>query len=1470
MGNTESLKNRVFGKIRVARHKIMTNETVGEKEKKIVKESGLFDEAFYREGVGKLPKGISALEHFLLYGAKNKVSPSENFDANAYLTVYKDVHNEEMNPLLHYLEYGQKEGRKSFAVKSVPAGIESKRGGKLVHIKESANRGLIINSPFFDKVFYVEKYRDILLESGHDPVDHYLAVGVSKDLQPSIVFDPIYYKKKYKDVGNSEVIPLVHYIEHGFNEGRIPCSFVEQLPADVLSYWNKKLDVGASCLHFWCEACLANKEKKWSNAEKSLQELLELDSQSAIVYNQLAHALRRQGKWWQEIEALKKAIELEGHHADWHYRLAEALEVMRRFQQAANAYGRAIELKEGKIDAQWYYRQGYCYARDGHDGKVNMRLAEKAYQKAIANDDKHDSQHLGIGVFHEKLGHWAQAAAAYESQLADTPLDEELNYRLGMAYDRCYEWESAEYYYVLALALDLDKPDWHYRLGFVRERQGKYLQAASSYHYAALTRHKHTPYWFYRWGCALEQAGEYQQACDAFVQSRQQRDFDGQAFIQEQIAESKDEILKNIEKNGNENIFSATPIDSLEEYKKELVLDNQIEVLNQLLARDYTSTTLWYRLGNLCEVNQQWPQAVDAYWHAVVRKNAHAPEWYFRLGHALAKEGSYAKACEAFRSTRVLQTAYGTPETPFKKSPGFREAATYTEFYENLPLMKNTALYESFHGGSMSCNPYALFLHISSRKEFKDWVHIWVINSLANVPKIYREYKNIIFVERNSDAYMRFLASVEVLINNTTFPTYFIRKTGQKYLNTWHGTPWKTMGRDIKNNFMEHKNTQRNFLHTTHLISPNAHTTKVLTERYDIDGIYAGKIAETGYPRIDLTLNNNEIEKNKIRQKLKIDPDKKVILYAPTWRGTLGAPEIEIEKLIGEIDELNKLDCHLLFKGHYFVESSVYEAELGGIVVPGSMNTNELLSVVDVLITDYSSISFDFMATGKPIVYYLDDYQDYRKDRGLYFSYEEMPGRKAFSLQELKNEVEKTLDEKANTLVQKEKANDFIAHENGNVSQIVVDWVLKDVPLKGEIKPQKSKKSLLFCAGEFMPNGITVSFLNLMNEIDYDQYEVSVAISPDAVLRDSKHLDQFYNLPQAAKTIPRVGRMCRTIEEEWIEKHFSRHNEFPSINFEETYRKLFHREFIRMFGHSCFDSVVEFSGYSRFWSSLLGCAPGDQAMRKSIYQHNDKYGEWSLKHPNLGGTFYLYKFFDNIVSVSKNTRDLNRAKLANLYRESPDKFIYCNNLQNPKGVVEKSKFDLDYEDEIIFDKGEAIFITLGRLSPEKDHAKLIDAFSRLRESLPKAQLLILGDGPLKNYLATYIRNKGQEGYIHLLGQRINPFPLIKKSDCFVLASNHEGQPMVLFEAMALNKPIIATDIVGSRSALEGRSGHLVTNSEEGLLQGMKDFLNNKLSFGEIDFVQYQAEAINMFYENICGDENEREKNSFYKKLKSIF
>lgn len=1145
--------------------------------------------------------------------------------------------------------------------------------------------------------------------------------------------------------------------------------------------------------------------------ETLIRKRLETEEPTSDLYIRLAALLHKQGKTWQEIDALKNAIKLYPNNSHTHIQLGKASERMKRYEDASLAYKIAIKLNSNKLDYDIFYRLGYCLE------KINGNMTEinQAYDLAIKKDLESDSKKFGIGAIHERKGLWFDAINAYLKTFKARPNDSELCYRIGFSYQRCYDWKNAERYYLKALSINSDNSNWYYQVGFVKEKSELFLEATKYYELALKKRY--VSYWYYRLGVCFTKSEKYQEATLAFLKSKR-------SFRVENIFHKKESYIKS-------SII--------------------ISLLKEELKFDVNKLDNWNKLGKLYFDQGDLKNAEFAYKQVLLRENEYNGETYYKYGLILAKQGKFELASNILMNCRQFQKLYGLSENKLNDDH-FRHVAIYNEYYDALKIEKNTILFESFSGVAMSCNPLAIFLEMKNSSEFNHFIFIWVVNDINIVSDKYKKYENVVFIKKDSDKYLRYLCSAQYLVNNATFPPYFIRKEGQRYLNTWHGTPWKTLGKDIKNSFMELKNSQRNFLQTSHMLSPNPHTTWVLSDRYDIKEIYSGKMLEAGYPRIDLTLNTSQTRKAELYKILGIDPTKKVILYAPTWRGTLGSPEIESNKLINEIKELKSLDINFLFRGHYFVQENAYEEGVSQYIVPDFINTNELLSIIDILITDYSSIGFDYMATGKPIVYYIDDYEEYKTERGLYFDSDHLPGKMAKNILELKKFIIEEINYyKIHPLYSKAQ-QDFVPYEDGKVSARVIDWFINDSKYNNEIDLcNRNKKSLLIFGGEFLPNGITTSIINLLNNIDYNKYSVSLLIDPNAIAREEKRLAQFARVSPKVNIIPRVGRMNRSIEDDWIESKANQYKYLPN-KMRSYLEKAYHKEFLRIVGNSKFDALIEFTGYSRFWAYLLGSAKIENVV-KTIYQHNDKYGEWTLRFPHLENTFSIYYMFDHLMSVSKPTMELNIQNLANRFNLNREQFNYCDNVQDPVSIINKSTENLNNGDEKYFTncKGK-IFINLARLSPEKDQPKLIRSFSKVVDKYPNSRLLILGDGPLYNDLKALIKELHLEKNVYLLGIRFNPFPLLKRADCFVLSSNHEGQPMTLFEAMILEKPVISTDIVGSRSALEGRPGYLVENSESGLSKGMINFIEGKLSFEKFNYELYQDNALNMFYQKVLS------------------
>ena len=1202
--------------------------------------------------------------------------------------------------------------------------------------------------------------------------------------------------------------------------------------------------------------------KEWGEAEGCYRRMLENDGDSAEVLDRLALVLRSQNKWWQEAEVLQRAVALDETDAGMHFRLGEALEAMEMFRAAAASFSAATALDDSHSD--WFYRLGMAEAQEGHDGPARPVNASVALRTAIRLDTKFGAGRLGIGMFHARKSRWVEAQRAFAEKAADAPWDAPVHAQLAVAARRCFDWAQADRSWHYALTLDPQRKEWLWQHGGVLERLGRHAAAAQAYRQARALGQSAEDC-AYRVGLCLTRQGEFEAACAEFATMTGDGTGTPQGLsLGDSTDESPDERPEerpdDTPEDAPEETAGETPDETPDDTPDEPLAPPQaddpaadlIAEMVQRLGRGGLTAAGCLKIGAFLESRGHHAQAVVAYAEAVDRQDEFSWKTHHRLGLALMRCGRWEQACRAFAECRIFQTNYGLPEERLQKDARFRRQASYAEYVRRLPLRENVILYESFHGATVSCNPYALYRHLVSRPEFAGFRHVWARNDDSKLPYDLVAGPNAVFIRRNSDQYLRYLASAKYLINNVSFPEFFACREGQVYLNTWHGTPIKFLGKDIKDEFMAHANVARNFLQATHILSQNAYTTDILLRRYDISNLYAGEVLEMGYPRLDLTLNCSAETRQEVRSILGAAPHDKVVLYAPTWRGDHNAATFDTERLVADLKALERTGHRIVFRGHHKAEKLMQPLAIDHFVVPSVIDTNALLAAVDVLITDYSSVAIDFLVTRKPIVYYAYDLEDYLGERGLYFPLTDLPGTLCRTQEELVAAVTQVAEsgrlEGADAAIER-----FCRHDDGDVSRRVVDAVFAPAGQARPAAPAPTRKSVVFYLGALMPNGILTSWMNLVQHLDKSRVDITLVIDPKHVASQAVRLEQFRRLPDCVQVIGKIGDMAATLEERWVADHFSARHALASEEKYGVLNAVYEREFNRIFGRSRIDALVHFEGYNKAWQTLFSAAPRRQVARKVMYQHNDKHGEWVSRFPYLRGVFNLYPRFDKLVSVSRSICELNRHNIAEAFHVDPARFDFAENVQAPEEVLARSEAPL--LDDGFAELAAAAshrFINIARLSVEKGQDKLIRAFRRVCDLHPAARLFIVGDGPLKVVLRNLIVELSLQDNVFLLGFIDNPFPYLKRADCFVMPSNHEGQPMVLFEAMILGKPIVATDIVGNHDVLAQRDNLLVDNSVEGLADGMLAFIDGKVVPHQLDIDTYQAQALEMFYEKVVG------------------
>jgi glycosyltransferase involved in cell wall biosynthesis len=156
------------------------------------------------------------------------------------------------------------------------------------------------------------------------------------------------------------------------------------------------------------------------------------------------------------------------------------------------------------------------------------------------------------------------------------------------------------------------------------------------------------------------------------------------------------------------------------------------------------------------------------------------------------------------------------------------------------------------------------------------------------------------------------------------------------------------------------------------------------------------------------------------------------------------------------------------------------------------------------------------------------------------------------------------------------------------------------------------------------------------------------------------------------------------------------------------------------------------------------------------------------------------------------------------------------------------------------------FVTMGRLSAEKNHARLLRAFASVRERYPSVELVILGDGELRGELVSLVKERRISEWVKFAGFHANPMPLLAECDCFVMSSDYEGQGLAIIEALCLGIPVVSTsfDVVGS--VLGPGQGLVVERTDDALAAGMCAFIEGRVPFQPFDATLYNAKALQEF------------------------
>ncbi len=379
-------------------------------------------------------------------------------------------------------------------------------------------------------------------------------------------------------------------------------------------------------------------------------------------------------------------------------------------------------------------------------------------------------------------------------------------------------------------------------------------------------------------------------------------------------------------------------------------------------------------------------------------------------------------------------------------------------FFYIRPVKKKRVLFEAFMGRKYVDSPKAMYEYMLTSDEYQDFEFVWFFKDPSKYKHLEKN-RNTKVLKYGSAAYYRFYATSKYWVTNSRVPDTIVKKKNQVYIQCWHGTPLKRLGFDIEVKGGNAMNSLKDIRYKyqvdskkySYMVSPSKFCTEKFISAFNLRKV--GKehiVIEKGYPRNDFLINYKKSDVERVKKELNLPKDKKIILYAPTWRdnqhtsgiGYTYKTEVDFDYLREQLSD----EYIILFRAHYFVANSFDFKKYEGFIynVSDYDDINELYILGDLLITDYSSVFFDYSILKRPMIFYMYDLEEYQHElRDFYFDIKELPG----PIVEKEKDLVKAIKEMEHFKYDKKYEdfnNKYTYLDDGNASKRVVKELIKE------------------------------------------------------------------------------------------------------------------------------------------------------------------------------------------------------------------------------------------------------------------------------------------------------------------------------------------------------------------------------------------------------------------------------------------
>lgn len=375
-----------------------------------------------------------------------------------------------------------------------------------------------------------------------------------------------------------------------------------------------------------------------------------------------------------------------------------------------------------------------------------------------------------------------------------------------------------------------------------------------------------------------------------------------------------------------------------------------------------------------------------------------------------------------------------------EKGPRRREAIERYLYplFRKLPIKKNRVVFEGWWGDKYHCNPRALYEYID--KNEPNYECIWIFKDESTPIE-----GNAKKVRKNTLKYHYYMATSKYFVNNVNFSDSFVKRDGMVEIQTMHGTPLKTLGLDVPGELPTQEHVDK-FLRRCgrwdHLVVQSDRVAEITKSCF----AYKKNYLKLGYPRNDVLFSEDKEEIcSNVKKELGIPDNKKVILYAPTWRvKNKFDMKLDLDRFSEELSD----EYVLLLRVHPFAAKGLKSYMLNDFVKDASdyESIEKLFLITDILITDYSSLMFDYAILNKPMLFFTYDLETYKNNlRGFNLDFEEeAPGPLLETSDEVIDAI-KNIDNVVESCKNKieEFRDKFCQYESGDASKKIVEAVFK-------------------------------------------------------------------------------------------------------------------------------------------------------------------------------------------------------------------------------------------------------------------------------------------------------------------------------------------------------------------------------------------------------------------------------------------